>query len=155
MSKDVSAQSQPCADPQEGSHETPGFKECIRCGVVISGSPAQVCRACQRERAERSRQSGLIERLSWALLGALSPDAGHQESVLAARLALKAIREPTEDMIEAALHDYAAKSPFMSPFGPAGSYACAWRAMIDAALGPQVSHEFREDPSNPLLKETR
>ena len=51
-----------------------------------------------------------------------------------ARAAILAMREPTEAMIDAALHDYATHGPRQSPFGQDGSFAATWQAMIDEVL---------------------
>ena len=51
-----------------------------------------------------------------------------------ARDVIAAMREPTEAMIDAALHDYATHGPRQSPFGQDGSFAATWQAMIDEVL---------------------
>ena len=86
--------------------------------------------------------SEMIERVAWAIMGALDPDAGHETSLKAARAAIEAMREPDEAMVEAAWSSTErastdermamelcdSKSAFLLKM------ARRYRAMIDAAL---------------------
>ena len=40
--------------------------------------------------------SAIVERVAWALMGCLPPDAGHDESIKAALIAIEAMRTPPD-----------------------------------------------------------
>lgn len=70
--------------------------------------------------------SEMIERIAKAIMSAENPDSRDQYAEMA-RAAFVAMKNPTHEMIGAALDDYDRR-------GGRQGYTDAWNAMIDAAL---------------------